>query len=120
MNWRRFMPRKSVLLLVAMLISTTLLAQQGTPSPYTAPQAAAGQALYQANCAACHQQNLGGSGDAPPLSGTQFMTNWGPRTTRELLSFMQLTMPPDRPGRLSADEYAGIAAFILQSNGVRP
>ncbi len=30
---------------------------------------------------------------------------------------MQLTMPPQRPGALSADEYASIAAFILQSNG---
>src|SRR5213594_3455839 len=101
-------------------VSGMILAQQPAAGPYTAQQAAAGQVSYQANCAGCHQQNLGGSGDAPPLRGTQFVTNWGPRTTRELLSFMQLTMPPDRAGGLSADEYAGIVAFILQSNGVAP
>src|SRR3989454_3874614 len=52
------------------------------------------------------------------LFRSQFVTNWGQRTTRELLSFMQLTMPPAGPGGMSADEYAGIVAFILQSNGV--
>src|SRR5439155_8451459 len=98
--------------------SGMILAQQPAAGPYTAQQAAAGQASYQANCAGCHQQNLSGSGDAPPLRGTQFVTNWGPRTTRELLSFMQLTMPPASPGAMSAEEYAGIVAYVLQSNGV--
>src|SRR6266567_2015468 len=97
--------------------SSIITAQQPAAGIYTAQQAAAGQASYQANCAGCHQQNLGGSGDAPPLRGTQFLTNWGPRTTRELLSFMQLTMPPASPGVLSPDGYAGVVAFILQSNG---
>ncbi len=45
------------------------------------------------------------------------MDAWGRRTTRELLSFMQLTMPPTRPGALSQEEYLNIAAFVLQSNG---
>jgi mono/diheme cytochrome c family protein len=112
------MLKKYFIPLVIVATSSMILAQQPGAGPYTAQQAAAGQASYQANCAGCHQQNLGGSGDAPPLRGTQFVTNWGPRTTRELLSFMQLTMPPARPGVMSADEYAGIVAFILQSNGV--
>src|SRR5689334_14006641 len=112
------MLKKYFIPLVIVAASSMILAQQPGAGPHTAQQAAAGQASYQANCAGCHQQNLGGSGDAPPLRGTQFVTNWGPRTTRELLSFMQLTMPPARPGVMSADEYAGIVAFILQSNGV--
>src|SRR5262249_46444012 len=109
-----------VLVAIVALSGSIILAQQQGAGPYTAQQAAAGQASYQANCAGGHQQNLGGSGDAPPLRGTQFVTNWGPRTTRELLSFMQLTMPPARPGVMSTEEYAGIVAFILQSNGVAP
>ena len=107
-----------LLVVIVILASSIILAQQPAAGPFTAQQAAAGQASYQANCAGCHQQNLGGSGDAPPLRGTQFVTNWGPRTTRELLSFMQLTMPPDKPGTMSAEEYAGIIAFVLRSNGV--
>ena len=61
--------------------------------------------------------DLKGSGDAAQLAGSEFMDAWGRRTTRELLSFMQLTMPPTRPGALSQEEYLNIAAFILQSNG---
>ena len=51
------------------------------------------------------------------LAGSEFIDAWGRRSTRELLSFMQLTMPPARPGALSQEEYANVAAFILQSNG---
>src|SRR5206468_3161013 len=34
-----------------------------------------------------------------------------------LLSFMQITMPPARPGGLNPQEYLDIVAFILQQNG---
>src|SRR2546426_194489 len=111
------MKKYCILIVILIAASSIITAQQRASGIYTAQQAGAGLASYQSNCAGCHQQNLGGSGDAPPLRGTQFLTNWGPRTTRELLSFMQLTMPPDKPGVMSPDEYAGIVAFILQSNG---
>ena len=94
-----------------------LSGQQAPAGPYTAAQAAAGRTAYQAQCASCHLADLKGSGDAAPLAGAEFMGAWGRRTTRELLSFMQLTMPPTRPGGLSQEEYVNIAAFILQSNG---
>ena len=71
------------------------------------------------NCATCHQPDLRGQGTAPPLAGPEFIGAWGSRTTSDLLSFIQLTMPPASPGALSADIYANIAAFILQSNGAR-
>src|SRR5215468_3030201 len=89
--------------------------QQGT-APFTPAQAAAGAAAYQANCAVCHQPDLKGQGTAPTLVGPEFMGAWGTRTTRDLLTFIQLTMPPASPGALSADTYASIAAFVLQSN----
>jgi len=94
-----------------------LTGQQAPAGQYTAAQAAAGRTAYQAQCASCHLADLKGSGDAAPLAGAEFMGAWGRRTTRELLSFMQLTMPPTRPGGLSQEEYVSIAAFILQSNG---
>ncbi len=84
---------------------------------YTAAQAAAGRTTYQAQCSSCHQPDLKGQGDAAQLAGSEFIDSWGRRSTRELLSFMQLTMPPARPGALSPEEYANVAAFILQSNG---
>jgi alcohol dehydrogenase (cytochrome c) len=91
----------------------------GAAGPFTAAQAAAGATAYQANCATCHQPDLRGQGTATPLAGTAFIGTWGSRPARELLSFIQLTMPPGAPGTLSADVYANIVAFILQSNGAR-
>src|SRR3954469_21310927 len=99
-------------------IGLVMLSGQQTPGgPFTAAQAAAGRTAYQANCASCHLADLKGSGDAAQLAGSEFMDAWGRRTPRELLSFIQLTMPPTRPGALSQEEYLGITAFILQSNG---
>jgi len=91
----------------------------GGAGPFTAAQAAAGATAYQANCATCHQPDLRGQGTATPLAGQAFIGAWGSRPASELLSFIQLTMPPGNPGTLSADTYANIAAFILQSNGAR-
>ncbi len=99
--------------------SFVMLAGQQAPPPgrYTVAQAAAGRATYQMQCSSCHQPDLRGQGDAAPLAGSEFMDAWGRRSTRELLSFMQLTMPPASPGALGQDDYLNVVAFILQSNG---
>ena len=110
---------RTVLTLIGFVSCGLILAgQQAAPAAgrYTAAQAAAGRTTYQAQCSACHQPDLKGQGDAAQLAGSEFIDAWGRRTTRELLSFMQLTMPPARPGGLSPEEYASVAAFILQSN----
>ena len=61
--------------------------------------------------------DLTGDGDAAPLRGNAFLQAWGTRSAKELLSFMQLTMPPQKPGGLPPQEYLDIVAFILQQNG---
>ena len=91
----------------------------GGAGPFTAAQAAAGATAYQASCATCHQPDLRGQGTATPLAGSAFIGAWGSRPAGSLLSFIQLTMPSGSPGTLSADTYANITAFILQSNGAR-
>src|SRR5262245_29715344 len=106
------------LVLVAVASCSLLLSGQAPAAArYTAAQAAAGRTTYQAQCSSCHLPDLRGSGDAAPLAGMEFMDAWGRRTPRELLSFMQLTMPPQSPGSLAQDDYVNVAAFILQSNG---
>ncbi|HXD74470.1 MAG TPA: PQQ-binding-like beta-propeller repeat protein [Vicinamibacterales bacterium] len=95
----------------------TLVAGQAPQGSYTAAQAAQGRAVYQRECAGCHLPDLKGAGDAAPLAGADFIASWGRRSPRELMSFMQLTMPPTRPGALSTEEYQSVAAFILQQNG---
>src|SRR5579885_3317453 len=97
--------------------SLALVAGKAPAGTYTAAQAAAGRATYQAQCAGCHLPDLKGQGDAAPLAGADFMAAWGRRSPRELLSFIQLTMPPTRPGGLSQEEYTNVAAFLMQQNG---
>ena len=98
------------------------MALVGTQAPatagvYTAAQASAGRAAYVENCAACHRADLGGANEAPQLAGDDFLRLWAPRTSADLLQYMQNGMPPSSPGGLAADVYLGIAAYILQANG---
>ena len=84
---------------------------------YTAGQAAAGRAAYQANCASCHQANLAGSFEAPQLAGPDFLGVWRNRSPRDLLTFIQSSMPPDTPGIAGEQANLNIVAYILQANG---
>lgn len=100
-------------------VSLTVTASQQAPTlpaAYTAAQATAGQASYRANCASCHVADLAGRNEGPPLAGSNFMNTWRGRTTRDLVEYMQATMPPGQPS-LAESDYVSITAFILQSNG---
>ncbi|HWW51219.1 MAG TPA: PQQ-binding-like beta-propeller repeat protein [Verrucomicrobiae bacterium] len=102
---------------VAPLLAVAAAQQPATTGPFTAEQAAAGRTAYQANCAACHQPDLRGSNEAPPLAGSNFMTAWRDRTTSELFDRIRQTMPADNPGTVGEQETVDIVAYILQANG---
>ena len=93
-----------------------LLHAQRTPADgvYTTEQAAAGQAVYQAQCAGCHGPALGGAA-GPPLHGNGFLRKWGGRPLDELLTKIQKTMPANDPGKLSRDQSLGLLAYVLQA-----
>jgi alcohol dehydrogenase (cytochrome c) len=93
---------------------------QGAPGPFTAAQASAGHAAFDANCAPCHLQDLTGTNDAPALTGTAFMGAWGKRTTAQLYSKIATTMPAGAGGSLSQKQYTDIVAYILERNGALP
>jgi alcohol dehydrogenase (cytochrome c) len=94
-------------------------AQQPAPPSFTEPQAAAGRAVYDASCAACHLPDLTGRNEASPLAGPNFMNAWRNRTTRELYEYIATSMPPGR-ATLGTEAYLAVTAFILQANGARP
>ncbi|HEX6214343.1 MAG TPA: cytochrome c, partial [Vicinamibacterales bacterium] len=100
----------------ALSISITARQAPGAEPVYTQAEATAGQASYQANCASCHMPDLAGQNEAPPLRGANFIRTWRERSTRDLVEYMQATMPPGKPS-LSTQEYLNITAFILRSNG---
>ena len=97
----------------------TIVAQQTGAGPYTAAQAQAGRTAYQATCASCHAPDLSGR-EGPQLAGANFMTQWGDKTTGDLIGFMRTTMPPGAGGSLPDQTYINLAAFILDANSARP
>jgi mono/diheme cytochrome c family protein len=83
---------------------------------YTADQAKRGEALYANNCASCHGSALGGGESAPPLSGGEFFANWNGLTLGDLFDRIRVSMPADRPGKLSREQNADVLAFMLSVN----
>jgi alcohol dehydrogenase (cytochrome c) len=104
---------------LAVGVGGVMLAAQQPPGAFTPEQAAAGRAVYTANCASCHMADLAGRNEAPQLAGANFMNTWRGRTARDLFEFTQSTMPPTG-ANLGTDQYLAVTAFILQSNGARP
>jgi alcohol dehydrogenase (cytochrome c) len=102
-----------------MVVSQQGGAQQRPAGPYTAGQASAGRTDYQTNCAACHAPDLSGR-EGPQLAGANFMSQWGDKTTGDLIGFMRATMPPGAGGSLPDQTYINLAAFILDANSARP
>ena len=84
---------------------------------YTAAQADAGRAVYERACAECHQPNLQGSFEAPPLAGESFLRFWGNLAASDLYDRIRSSMPPEQPGTLDAAEYLDVVAYVLQANG---
>jgi PQQ-dependent dehydrogenase (methanol/ethanol family) len=101
----------------AMGIAPAAGQQPKTTASYTAEQANAGRAAYQANCAACHMPDLRGSNEALPLAGSNFVNVWRNRTTSDLFKRISSTMPPNNVGSVGESDTVDIVAFILQTNG---
>jgi quinoprotein glucose dehydrogenase len=107
-----------ILLASATLAAATLFAQGQTTADGvgTAEQTKRGGDVYQAQCAACHDAQLAGSGTAPALAGTDFAANWKDETVASLFERIRATMPADNPGSLKRDQVADLVAFILNFN----
>jgi sugar lactone lactonase YvrE/mono/diheme cytochrome c family protein len=84
---------------------------------YTEAQAQRGQAAYTANCAMCHGPQLAGTGEAKPLAGPEFLSNWNGLTLGDLFDRTRTTMPQQAPATLPREAYADALAYILKVNG---
>ena len=78
---------------------------------YTAAQAMRGEAIYKDQCAACHGEDLAGSGPMPPLAGTDFVKNW--KNVGDLFDKIHSSMPASSPGSLTEAQTADVIAYIL-------
>ena len=109
---------------------------------YTTQQATRGEPLYRQYCAECHGPELQGRMDfplwtslprpapnaeivgvkrgTPPLKGATFISNWADLSLGDVFERNRISMPQDRPGRLSRQQNADILAYMLQENGYPP
>jgi len=89
---------------------------------YTLVQAEKGEASFSQQCASCHGRELEGLEDfcTPPLAGAEFWKRWGGKSVGSLYERIQTTMPENRKGSLSGDEYAAIVSFLLKANELPP
>ena len=87
---------------------------------YTDDQAKRGQPLYSRHCASCHGEQLTGGEDSPPLTCGAFLANWNGLTMGDLFERIRVSMPQDRPGRLSRQQNADILAYVLSVNQFPP
>ena len=85
---------------------------------FTTAQSAEGKIAYDRACRQCHGRDLDDGDFAPALRGSVFTRNWGGKSVAELFTYTSTFMPSDAPGSLGARAYAGIVAYILQSNDV--
>ncbi|MCU1338308.1 MAG: cytochrome c, class [Bryobacterales bacterium] len=106
------------------VLITFLLTAQTTRSVwdgvYTSEQAARGASLYAKDCASCHGTALTGGESAPPLTGGEFFSNWNGLTVGDLFERIRISMPADRPGRLTREQDADILAFMLSVSQFPP
>lgn len=109
----------AVTAVAAASMPTQSVAQATTPVSFTADQASRGEATFKVNCAPCHGAALQGvTGIAPTLTGDGFKATWFGQPAEALYTFVSTSMPQDRPGALTGQEYADLVSFILSFNGV--
>ncbi len=84
---------------------------------YTAAQVARGDVAYRQECANCHGITLEGADMTPALTGGGFTSNWNDLTVGDLFERIRVTMPLDRPGKLTRQQNADVIAFLLNANG---
>ena len=120
---RGFLKRKSAAAGVLAVSAVCMVGASAQPpmsvwdGVYTDEQAGRGVPLYQRECASCHGKALEGVGQAPPLAGDDFKSNWDGQPLGDLFERMRTSMPADHPGKLGADRNADILAYMLKQNG---
>jgi mono/diheme cytochrome c family protein len=88
------------------------------PVSFTADQVMRGGDIYAERCVQCHGDTLdNGEFGGAPLNGSYFKRHWASGSVAALVAFTKAKMPPDRPGGLTDQNYADIAAFLLDANG---
>ncbi|OYU15872.1 MAG: class I cytochrome c [Alphaproteobacteria bacterium PA4] len=114
------MAARAVLLATGLVLAGAALAQAAPRSVwqgiYSEEQAQRGAQVYNQRCAACHGAALNGTGEAPGLTGGEFVSHYDQLSVGDLFERVRTSMPQNAPATLSRDEYADVVAFLLKAN----
>ena len=108
--------RRAVMLV--MLAAAPAQGQTIWDGVYTQEQAIRGSGGFAGHCASCHGADLGGTGEAPALSGPKFLSDFDGLSLGDLFDRIRTTMPQDNPGSLTRDNVADILAYLLKANAL--
>ena len=75
---------------------------------FSPEQAASGEETFQQECALCHMTQ--------EFQGRIFQLSWSNRSVHDLFRSIRNTMPFDRPGGLTDEQYSAIVAYLLKLN----
>ena len=84
---------------------------------YSAAQVARGRRGYNALCARCHGEALGGGEDSPALVDKVFFKGWAGKSVGELVEYTRTEMPSDGPGKVTRKQSTDITVYVLSANG---
>jgi Cytochrome C oxidase, cbb3-type, subunit III len=109
------------LISVLMFLSAQTIPKTVWDGVYTPAQADRGQKGYASNCSGCHQADLRGKGEIPPLKGDSFMERWHDYSVKPLFNMIKTEMPPLRfrtpeTKPLPDSMYVDIITYLLQAN----
>jgi quinoprotein glucose dehydrogenase len=119
-NNPRFQPvvfKSALIVMMTLSISMSSWAANTNDGIYSSAQAHRGEQVYERECASCHANSLRGSEGGTSLLGGAFLNKWNDRPLNELFDYIRASMPPTRPGKLSAKNYGRVLAYLLQENG---
>lgn len=75
---------------------------------FSPEQAATGEEVFRQECALCHMTQ--------EFTGRIFQLSWSNRSVHDLFRSIRNTMPFDRPGGLTDEQYSAIVAYLLKLN----
>lgn len=84
---------------------------------FSAEQVVRGRRGYNALCARCHGEALGGGEDSPALVDDPFLNSWYGKSLGELIEYTREEMPSDGPGKVTRKQSTDITAYVLSLNG---
>ncbi len=109
--------RAALVSLILAVVGATAARAQPADGLYTNAQADRGKALYDEQCVVCHGALTQMAPDmAALLADHTFRARWTGRSLGELFELIQVEMPQDAPGSLSAQHTTALLAYILRGN----